>query len=144
MVQTTSLSSKSSGSAVVLEPGSIWPARAFAENADCDRVVIMHADPNLCTSRLIERIVAQSSEFERPGSKLRSVILACAGFDGASNARRLQLLSALLPLLTSGESRLVLTTAPNRKTSNDALLELAETLSIPKSPKGLRSLLNSS
>jgi len=110
----------------VLEPESSWPAEAFAATADCDRIVILHADPNESTSQPAERIAIQVAEFERQGSKLRSIILACARFDQISNARRLQLVRALLSLLTSGEGRLVLATSQSEETVGEALQELAQ------------------
>lgn len=112
----------------MLEPESSWPAEAFAATADCDRIVILHADPNASTSRLAERIAIQVAEFERQGSKLRSIILACERFDQVSNARRLQLVKALLSLLTSGEGRLVLATSRSEETVGAALQELAQSV----------------
>ena len=119
---------KSSGSAVVLEPESTWPSKAFASTADCDRIVIMHAAPDVNASQLTQRIATQVAEFERQGSKLRSIILACARFDQFSNARRLQLVKALLPLLTAAEGRMVLTTSEHDETVGDALQVLAQSM----------------
>jgi hypothetical protein len=109
----------------LLEPESSWPAEAFAATADCDRIVILHADPNASISQLADRIAIQAAEFERQGSKLRSIILACARFDQISNNRRLQLVKTLLSLLTSGEGRLVLATSQSEETVGEALRELA-------------------
>jgi len=127
-MQTDPLTSRSSGSAVVLEPESRWPAEAFAATADCDRIVIVHADPNASTSRLAERIAIQVAEFERQGSKLRSIILACARFDQISNDRRAQLVKALLPLLTSVEGQLVLSISDGDETAVEALDQLAHSM----------------
>jgi len=128
LMQTNPFTSRSSGSAVVLEPESCWPAEAFAATADCDRIVILHADSNASTSRLAERIAIQVAEFERQGSKLRSIILACARFDQISNARRTQLVKALLSLLTSFEGQLVLSTSDSDETVGEALEELAQSM----------------
>jgi hypothetical protein len=125
VIQTNPFTSRSSGSAVLLEPESSWPAEAFAATADCDRIVILHADPNASISQLADRIAIQVAEFERQGSKLRSIILACARFDQISNNRRLQLVKTLLSLLTSGEGRLVLATSQSEETVGEALRELA-------------------
>jgi hypothetical protein len=116
--------SKSSGCAVVLEPGCCWPTKAFAATGDCDRVVVMHVDLRVGTPHLIRRIVSHSAEFERSGAKFRSAILACAGSDNEINERRLALARALLPLLTSGAGQLVFTSDPKLGPPTQALLEL--------------------
>jgi len=76
----------------------------------------------------VERIVTHSSEFEHSGARLRTVILACAGSDGDTNGRRLALARALLPLLKSGEGRLVLTSDPALGPSTLALMGLVGNL----------------
>jgi hypothetical protein len=118
----------SSGCAVVLEPESNWPAEAFAAAGDCDRVVVIHADPTLSVACVAERIITHCSQFERSGAMLRSIILACAGCDSKSYERRLALVRALLPLLTFGEGQFVLTNDPDSGPSNQAVMELVGTL----------------
>ena len=128
MTHNAPLPLTSSGSAVVLEPESPWPTKAFAANADCECVVILPVDPSLSISHLVERIATRSAQFERVGAKLRTVILACAGCDRKRNDRRLLLVRALLPLLPFREGRLVLTSNPNKGPTTDELFELAGAL----------------
>lgn len=122
MMNASPPSPAAGGSAVVLEPESRWPAQAFAANADRDCVMVVRMEPNLSVPRLVERIVTHSAEFERSGTKLRTVILACTECDSVSRYRQLPLVRALLHLLTSGDGRLVLTSTPNQE---PALVKLA-------------------
>ena len=117
------------GCAVVLEPESSWPAKAFAATPDRDCVVVIPVDKRPSSSALVERFVTHSSEFERSGAKLRTIILACGRSDEDSNTRRSALVKSLLPLLTAGDGRLVLTNDSSAGPSNDELFEFVETMS---------------
>jgi hypothetical protein len=113
---------KSSGCAVLLEPGSGWPNQAFAANADCDRVVVMNIDPAEHAWRLVDRIRSHSAEFERSGAKLRTVILSCAGNDPVVRAGRADLVDALSTLIDADEGKIVLESDPRAGLTTEELI----------------------
>ncbi len=127
-MKTAPLPTKSAGCAVVLEPESIWPARAFAATPDRDCVVVIPVEKGPSASAAVERFVTHSSDLERSEAKLRTIIIACGPGDEESNTRRSALIRSLLPLLTAGEGRLVLTNDSSAGPSNDELLEFVETM----------------
>jgi hypothetical protein len=113
----------------LLEPDSVWPNQAFAAHADCDRVVVVHVDPTEQPRRLVDRIRVHSSEFERFGAKLRTVILSCAGNDPASCDRRAELVGALLTLIEPERGKIVLESDPREGlTTKDLIASVGQSL----------------
>jgi hypothetical protein len=127
-MKTEPSTTNSGACAVVLEPESIWPARAFAATPDRDCVMVMPAETELSAAAFVDRFMTNSTEFGRSGTRLRTIILACGGGDGESNTRRGELVKALLPLLTPKGGRLVLTNDSSAGPSNDELLEFIGTM----------------
>jgi hypothetical protein len=113
---------KTCGCAILMEPDSCWPVRAFASDPDRDPVVVVYLGRNDESRRLARRIRACCAEFERDNIRLRSVIIACSGTDRRCYEQRAKLVRALLPLLDPGSGRIALECAPGTgRTTHDLI-----------------------
>jgi hypothetical protein len=137
MTAHTASAPLSPGCAVFLEPRSGWPTRAFAKNADCDQVVVMHLDPDDDGPSLVARMAAHASEFARSGTRLRTLIVACSNTDDKANERRAMLVRSLAPLLSDEDGRIVLSTEPH---SELTLLDLIRSVAPVMGELGGRSI----